>query len=339
MVLIYILVDAFCSDIYPLLRILNYFLSFIQIIGPIIAILCLMINSFYIVKADNSNEMNKYKKKTINSIIALFVLFFIPILVNLTIGLVSDNTKFTMCYGEISSVGKSEYIETNNFVDKNNDGKDDKTGKILQKVYVTPEEYVGKVTENSSNNINNINLEQISTSSGGERIALLALKYASTASPEQRLSSNGPKTKINDSRLYDWYEYVDTIGPKVGFQHWYASCTPDVLYIVYGATGLKYGHIPSDEGFAAQFRNDSTHWVEINTYNNQTYDEVCQPGDVLWLKGGGHGALYIGNNVVKTKYPNSDGNVWESGERSRKYPGITRWGGKAGNYIIFRYIG
>ena len=335
------ILDTFCSDIYPLLRIINYFLSFIQIIGPIVAILALLINSFNIVKANDSNEMNKYKKRMINSVIALVVLFFIPILVNLAIELAGTNTKFTMCYGEIRSIGKSEYIETNKFVDKNNDGKDDNTGKVLQKVYVAPEEYVGKVQENNNTNSsnNNINLEQINNSSGGMRIALLALRYAPTASPEQRISSNGPKTKVNNPRLYDWYEYVDTIGDKVGFPRWYASCTPDVLYIVYGATGLIYNHIPSDEGFAAQFRNDPAHWVEINTYSNQTYDEVCQPGDVLWLKGGGHGALYIGNNVVKTKFPNSDGNVWESGQVSRKYPGITKWGGKAGNYIIFRYIG
>ena len=336
----YILTNTYCSDIYPLLTIINYFLNIIKIAGPIIAIIALIINSINIAKANDNNEMKKYKKKIINSIIALITLFFIPILVNIVIDLTGTTTKFTMCYGEIRSIGKSEFIETNKFVDENDDGIDDNTGKVLQKVYISPEKYDKGSTgidPNSSND--NINLDQIKSSSGGMRIALLALKYAPTASPEQRISSNGPKTKVNDSRLYDWYEYVDTIGNTVGFPSWYASCTPDVLYIIYGATGLKYNHIPSDEGFAAQFRNDPAHWIEINTYSNQTYDEVCQPGDVLWLKGGGHGALYIGNNVVKTKFPNSDGNIWESGQVSKKYPGITRWNGKAGNYIIFRYIG
>ena len=86
-----------CSDfgIIGLVRILKNILNIIQIIGPILSIIAL---SVVLVKMFANPEDDKLKKKLFNSILALFLLFIVPVLVNAFIYILDDSFVFSTCW-------------------------------------------------------------------------------------------------------------------------------------------------------------------------------------------------------------------------------------------------
>ncbi len=87
--MIYIL-ETTCSD-YGLARILYTVkkgLNLIQLMGPILAMLALYIN---FTKLTANPEEKKYKKGIINTLVATLLLFFVPILVNITMTVLNNS--------------------------------------------------------------------------------------------------------------------------------------------------------------------------------------------------------------------------------------------------------
>ena len=133
----------YCNDIYVLIKILKNILKIMQIIGPVLAILSLSITFFKIVKSAEFDAILKKKKSIINALVALVVLFFIPIFVNIVVDLVGEKTNFTSCWTAIDEyeVSLSTQYIGDTIVDENNDGIDDNTGKTIQKVYTDKGDY------------------------------------------------------------------------------------------------------------------------------------------------------------------------------------------------------
>ena len=104
----------YCNNMYVLIKILKNILKILQIIGPVLAILSLSIILFNIVKTADINAITKNKKKIINSLIALVVLFLLPEVVNLVIGLIGEKKSFTSCW---SAVEEYEVSFSTNYVD------------------------------------------------------------------------------------------------------------------------------------------------------------------------------------------------------------------------------
>lgn len=48
---------------------------------------------------------------------------------------------------------------------------------------------------------------------------------------------------------------------------------------------------------------------------NENYDDICQPGDILNVQypGAHHVMMYVGNELVRTRFPNSTANIYEGG--------------------------
>lgn len=86
-----------CNDaaLASILAILRRILNLIQIIGPILAIVSMVIHITMLVK---DPEDKKRVKKLHNSILALFILFFVPVFVNVTMGALGDGTTFSSCW-------------------------------------------------------------------------------------------------------------------------------------------------------------------------------------------------------------------------------------------------
>lgn len=86
-----------CNDaaLASILAIFRRILNLIQIIGPILAIVSMVIHITMLVK---DPEDKKRIKKLHNSILALFILFFVPVFVNVTMGLLGDGTTFSSCW-------------------------------------------------------------------------------------------------------------------------------------------------------------------------------------------------------------------------------------------------
>lgn len=110
-------ISSSCSDpaMLVILKIVSNGLELIQIIGPIVAIFSLIYTVVLLIK--NPDE-KKYVKRIKNSLIALVVLFFVPVIVNVVAGVLGDSTKLSDCWNNISNIntvtiGTSEYKEVN----------------------------------------------------------------------------------------------------------------------------------------------------------------------------------------------------------------------------------
>lgn len=124
-----------CKDpaLANILIIIKSGLDIIQIMGPIVAIVGLAIN---LVRLMASPDNQKLKKNLQNWAIGLIMIFILPLVINLTMGLLDDSFELTACWNnaeKTSTTGKkSDYIDpskdknkTNGFI---NDAEDYKTG-------------------------------------------------------------------------------------------------------------------------------------------------------------------------------------------------------------------
>ncbi len=93
----YYLLD--CNNIAArtLLSIIKNAVNIIWIIGPILAIVSLTYKIFLYVK---NPEDKKIPSKIKNSVIALFILFFIPMFVNVVMNLLGDKNQFAACWNQ-----------------------------------------------------------------------------------------------------------------------------------------------------------------------------------------------------------------------------------------------
>lgn len=74
-------------------------LSIIQIIGPLLLILLATISFIKLIK--NPNEKNG-SKKVVNKFIAAVVISFVPLLVDITMNVVGDNNRISICWNKAS---------------------------------------------------------------------------------------------------------------------------------------------------------------------------------------------------------------------------------------------
>ena len=87
-----------CNDIVlgSILVILRNILDIIWIVGPILAIVSLIINITLLMKDPDDK---KVPKKIKNSILALVLLFFVPTIVNAAMYMLGENTIISSCLG------------------------------------------------------------------------------------------------------------------------------------------------------------------------------------------------------------------------------------------------
>lgn len=108
--MVYILEDIIvtCSDpgLASILSLLKTFLNIIQIIGPIIALISLVI---ILIKLISNPENQKLKSAFKNWLIALIMLFLVPIIVDASMQLLDDSFSVASCwnYAEQVSLGKN----------------------------------------------------------------------------------------------------------------------------------------------------------------------------------------------------------------------------------------
>lgn len=113
-----------CSDygLVNLFVIAKRFFTILQIIVPIIAILFLAIN---VIKMVMNPDEKKNMKAFYNWLIAFVIIFFLPTIVNTTMGLLGENYSISSCWNNAESLykgGESTY----------NDGNDGKKEPIIE---------------------------------------------------------------------------------------------------------------------------------------------------------------------------------------------------------------
>lgn len=101
-----------CNDVVlgSILTILRNILNIVWILGPLLAIVSLVINITKLVKDPDDK---KVPKKIKNSILALILLFFVPTIVNAAMYMLDDKTELSACWaGDIGTINSdAKYID------------------------------------------------------------------------------------------------------------------------------------------------------------------------------------------------------------------------------------
>ncbi len=113
-------IGSTCSNplLIPILSMVKKGMLLIQIIVPILLIISASISFFQLMA---NPEKKGGTKIIINKFIAAAIVFFIPFLVNMVMGLVGENTSISSCWNSVGSSntgGDSSYVDSNT-----NDGR------------------------------------------------------------------------------------------------------------------------------------------------------------------------------------------------------------------------
>lgn len=184
------------------LTIVKRVLLLIQIIGPILCIIGLILSFINIV---NNPEDKKESKKIFNKLISLILLFFIPLLVNAVMGLLGTSTNLSSCWNNSSDVIKQSdtYIST--------EGTNSKSSVIS-----STDEYengVEKPKEEEDNNNSNSN----SSSTSVSRVVF-----------------------IGDSRTVQMYAYLTNDWNGANYSSGGIHEVGDDVFIAQGSMGLNW---------------------------------------------------------------------------------------------------
>ncbi len=115
-------ISGMCTDpgLANILVIIKRVMNILWIVGPILAIIASVING---IKLMSNPEEKKNKHIFQNSIAALLILFFLPVLINAVMGLFDETFEFAACWNQaerISTLGQESTYNKGNDKDKNN---------------------------------------------------------------------------------------------------------------------------------------------------------------------------------------------------------------------------
>lgn len=105
-----------CSDpaLAHLLYYVKKFLNMIQLIGPLVAIVGL---SIHIIRYISSPDSKKNKGLIKNWAIALFMLFLVPMIINLTMKLLDGSFDLPTCWNDAEEIAKSNDSNDNGYIE------------------------------------------------------------------------------------------------------------------------------------------------------------------------------------------------------------------------------
>ena len=300
-----------CNQVLSLIFVIvRYIMLAINIICPILLMISLT-KQFIVMmaKPDDKKEFSKIR----NSIIALFFVFFIPFILNLVIFWVDDTYQISSCIENASyEGGESEYVDINH------------TDEDRQSVIVDPSEYdTPKVARRYY-------------------IAKLAVALSPTAAPSAHLKepNANPWNKINDSRLNNFYEVMDLTIGQYGDNNAYASCAQAAGGVIRATADPDFS-VGNPELQLEYLSANTEKWKLIGVVNpGESFDEKCEVGDLLVCNS--HTMIYVGNELAREKFPNTNGNMFQAGYNEGShahYPSIDYVATESRTFYIYRPTG
>lgn len=182
-----------------ILSVVKNMLSLIQIIGPILAILSLIYTFVMIVR--NPDE-KKYVKRIKNSLLALAIVFFIPMVINVLVGILGDSTEFSSCWnGTYNNSGNAEYMEI-------------EPGRNRSNIYYTPNNF--------------------------ERGTAKASSDSGDSQGNGNVKSTGKTVFIGDSRTVQMYAYKSGNWTSANFSQGGVHEVGNDVYVAEGSMGLNW---------------------------------------------------------------------------------------------------
>lgn len=151
---------------------------------------------------------------------------------------------------------------------------------------------------------------------GGQAIAEAAVKLAVTSSSKETYRVDWPDTRVYNERTKTYIDARESLvdGHNIGkdgppLLGDYASCDMGVAVAVRLSgvdKNFEFKEIPNQWEY---LKGDSP-WVSVGEFRG-TPNDILKPGDVMINSH--HIILYCGSEVIKQKYPDSDGELYEAG--------------------------
>lgn len=297
-----------CSDygIVMFVKIFKTLFDMIMILAPAFAIISVAYLIFRMVTSEDADKNDALKHRVKNVLIALLVIFFLPLFINLLMNatFMKDTFEVSACWSEAKGVifsKNSKYIPTDKDKQRNNNGN--------SSYIIDPNQYEGKGTsgnpnENVGNNSNNSSGSTDTSSRQGQIKA--AVDWAINIANDNSFSY-GKKPYASKMGCY----FCGTNGPKAKAAKGHASPPSgrswEKTYVCNTFVSAAFAHGANDPIFlkydkkgSAALPGDNTKSEALKRLGNRVKDlgkpaySELEAGDILGITHK-HTALYIGN--------------------------------------------
>ena len=176
-------------------------------------------------------------------------------------------------------------------------------------------------------------------------LAQLAVRVAPTASGySEPIFVNNQWDYVSNPEAQEYIRIMETVtkpydGDGTGNNTALASCTQAVGHIVRATVDPDIRMLGPDD--MRNYLLNSPRWEHVmDVQAGQPLDGVgLQPGDILADVGDNHTALYLGNEIVRQAYPNSDANTYQAHFATAQYPALEASPTAGYTFQVFRYKG
>ena len=335
------LILGFCDKSYimQVMLIVKIIFKLLCLLAPIIIIIVSSIHLFKIVLNGQEDDLKEALRVSVKRIIAGLVIFFIPTIINYAFTNIVDvsDVNFLACMETASKEKVKELKEREDkaaFREKKRQEAEDE--KKLKEAYEEEQQKKERQKEKYE--------EWKKGHSSNGNIAELAVFLSPTATPEAHLvqPEGNPWRQISDSRLNNHYKIMDATIGKYGDNNAYASCAQAAAGVIRATVDPDF-NTANPRGQIEYLKNNPKWELVTVVKSTDNVDEICQPGDVLITPEGksGHTMIYVGNELVRKKFPNSDGNMFQAAYNGHDalYPSIDKVTQPGRNFNLYRPTG
>ena len=268
------------------LKIVSNILKLIQMIGPIVAIFSLI---YTVILLINNPDEKKYVKRIKNSLIALLLLFFVPVIVNVVVGMMGDTTKFSDCWNSINTDGVTIGNNGNYIKYKEVD-----SGRSTSQIFTDSSEYQrGTPLPSSSSSGSNTG-----NSGSGNR--------AGTGN-----TKSNKVVFIGDSRTVQMYAYLNGIWSGANYSSGGVHEVGTDIYVAEGSQGLawmKNTGIPAAKKYFVK-GNAIVILMGVNDLSNAENYITYVNGNAASWKSNGSSLYFVSVNPCQGSYSNLNSSI------------------------------
>ncbi len=335
------LILGFCDKSYimQVILIVKTVFKLLCYLAPLLIIIASSIHLFKIVLNGKDDDLKEALKVTVKRIIAGLIIFFLPAMINYVFTGILDTSdiNFLACMETASKEKVKELKEREDkAAERERKRQEAEDKKKLKEAY--EEEQARKAKQKEK-------FEEWKKHHGGNaNIAELAVFLSPTATPEGHLEQpeGNPWRQIPDSRLNNHYKIMDATIGKYHDNNAYASCAQAAAGVIISTLDPDF-NTAHPRGQIEYLKNNPKWELVTVVKSTDNVDEICQPGDVLITPEGnsGHTMIYVGNELVRKKFPKSDGNMFQAGYNGHyaKYPSIDKVTQPGRNFNLYRPTG
>ncbi len=322
-----------CQDS-SLLAILSIVKRMILLIQLIVPVLLITWGTISFIRMVHNPELKNGIKRIIHQFLAALIVFFVPLFVNVLMGLLGENTNFSSCW-----------LEANDKISLSN------------QYYEIDKKERKKIIPNAGDYEKGANL--------GFRIAELAVRVAPIADPDSTrvlapwnfhhdsvsakcgsyyTPNPWHRPSLVDPRYKDFEKIMDAVmdPPKSGNKA-YGSCAQAAAGIIRAIADPDF-ETSHPHGQIVYMQNNTEKWDLVYQMKpGEKFDDVCEPGDLLITdQGWTHSMIYVGSELASEKFPGTKGNIFQAGYDDcdhARYPRIDYMGTTPVPFNIYRPTG